>query len=58
MDKEMMLDKLSDIGLEATKEVIRLADEAGVDRDKLILSFASTLFDMAAKCSFAELELK
>ena len=35
MDKEIMLDKLNNIGLEATKEVIRLADEAGEDRDKL-----------------------
>lgn len=58
MDKEMMLDKLSDIGLEATKEVIRLADEAGKDRDELFFNFASTLMRMALKCSFAEFELK
>lgn len=58
MDKEMMLDKLSDIGLEATKEVIRLADEAGVDRDKLFFNFAETLFKMALNCTFAEYELE
>ena len=29
MDREIMLDKLNNIGLAATKEVIRLADEAG-----------------------------
>lgn len=58
MDKEMMLDKLSDIGLEATKEVIRLADEAGEDRDKLIFNFASTLMSIAIKCSFANFEFK
>ena len=58
MDKEIMLDKLSDIGLEATKEVIRLADEAGVDRDKLFLNFAISIFDMAMTCSFANFEFK
>lgn len=58
MDKEMMLDKLSNIGLEATKEVIRLADEAGVDRDELFFKFASSLMSMALKCSFANFELK
>ena len=35
MDKKIMLDKLNNIGLAATKEVIRLADEAGVDRNRL-----------------------
>ena len=58
MDKEIMLDKLSYIGLEATKEVIRLADEAGVDRDELFFSFASSLMNTAMKCSFAKFELK
>lgn len=58
MDNEMMLDKLSDIGLEATKEVIRLADEAEVDRGKLFFNFASSLMSMALKCSFAKFELK
>lgn len=58
MDKEIMLDKLSDIGLEATKEVIKLADKAGVDRDKLFLNFAIRLFDTAMTCSFAKFELK
>lgn len=58
MDKEMMLDKLSDIGLEAIKEVIRLADEAGADRDELFFNFASTLMSMAIKCSFANFEFK
>lgn len=58
MDKEMMLDKLSDIGLEATKEVIRLADEAEVDRDELFFNFASNLLNMAINCSFAKFEFK
>lgn len=58
MDKEMMLDKLSDIGLEATKEVIKLADEAGVDRDELFFSFAETQFKMAMTCSFAKFKFK
>lgn len=58
MDNEIISDKLSDIGLEATKEVIRLADEAGVDRDKLVFSFAETLFKMALNCTFAEFKLK
>ena len=38
MDEEIMLDKFSNIGLAATKEIIRLADEAGVDRDELFFS--------------------
>ena len=58
MNNEIILDKLSDIGLEATKEVVRLADEAGVDRDKLFLNFAIRLFDMAMTCSFANFEFK
>lgn len=58
MDKEIMLNKLSNIGLEATKEVIRLADEAGVGRDELFFNFASSLMIMALKCSFANFELK
>lgn len=58
MDNEIISDKISDIGLEATKEVIKLADEAGVDRDKLFFSFAKTLFEMAMNCTFAKFELK
>lgn len=58
MDNEIISDKLSDIGLNATKEVIRLADEAGVDRDKLFFSFAESLFKMALGCSFAKFKLK
>ena len=58
MDKEIMLDKLSNIGLAATKEVIRLADEAGADRDELIFNFASNLFNMAVNCTFSEFELE
>ena len=58
MDNEMMLDKLNNIGLAATKEVIRLADEAGVDRDELFFSFASSLMIMANKCSFAKFKFK
>lgn len=58
MDKEIMLDKLVDIEEEATYKVIRLADEAGIDRDKLFSSFANALFKIAEKFSFAEFELK
>ena len=58
MDNEIMLDKLSYIEIEATKEVIRLADEAGVDRDRLFFNFASSLMIMANKYSFAKFELK
>lgn len=58
MDKEIMLDKLSNIGLEATKEVIRLADEAGVDRDELVFNFACNLLNMAANCTFAEFKFE
>ena len=53
MDKEIMLDKLLDIGLEAINEVIKLADEAGVDRDELFFSFVSCLMNMA-KTSFCQ----
>ena len=42
MDREIMLDKLNNIGLAATKEVIRLGGCAGVDRDELIFNFASS----------------
>ena len=58
MDKEIMLDKLSNIGLAATEEIIRLADEAGVDRDELFFSFASSLMNMANKYSFAKFKFK
>ena len=49
MDREIMLDKLNNIGL---------ADEAGVDRDELIFNFASSLMIMANKCSFAKFKFK
>ena len=54
MDREIMLDKLNNIGLAATNEVIRLADEAGADRDRLFFDFASSLMIMANKYSFAK----
>lgn len=58
MDNEIISDKLSDIGQNATMEVLRLADEAGVDRDELVFSFANTLFKMALNCTFAEFKFE
>ena len=58
MDREIMLDKLNNIGLAATNEVIRLADEAGVDRNRLFFDFASSLMIMANKYSFAKFKFK
>ena len=58
MNNEIMMNKLVDIEEEAMYKVIRLADEAGVDRDKLISTFAYALFKMAEKFSFAEFELE
>ena len=58
MDNKIMLYKLRYIRLEATKEVIRLADEAGVDRDRLFFDFASSLFNMAMEYSFAKFDLE
>ena len=58
MDREIMLDKLNNIGLAATKEVIRLGGCAGVDRDELIFNFASSLMIMTNKYSFAKFKFK
>lgn len=54
MDNEIISDKLSNIGLEATKEVIRLAWIG----TSCFFSFANTLFKMALNCTFAEFKLE
>lgn len=58
MDNNEVVSKLVDIEEEAIYKVVRLADEAGVDRDELFLNFASSLMSMALKCSFANFKLK
>lgn len=58
MDNEIISDKISDIGLKATKEVIRLADEAGEDRDRPLFIFASGLFNTVMNGTFANFKLQ
>ena len=58
MDKEIISDRLADIGVKATEEVLKLADETGEDRDKLARVFVEVMHDMVCSNTFSEFELK
>lgn len=58
MDNNEVVSKLVDIEEEAIYKVVRLADEAGVDRDTLIFGFARALNKVSETFSFAEFELE
>ena len=58
MDKEIIADRLADIGVKATEEVLKLADETGEDRDKLARAFVKVMHDMVCSSTFSGYEFK
>ena len=61
MDEEKykyISEKLSKIGVKATEEVLKLADETGEDRDKLAHVFVEVMHDMVCSSTFSRYEFK
>ena len=54
---EKLAEKLAKIQSDSVDKVIRLADDYGIERDKLILVFLTTLTDVAKSHSFKEYEI-
>ena len=57
MDKEIIADRLADIGVKTIEEVLKIADEIGEDRDKLVRAFADMMRTMAHESTFSEYKL-
>ena len=58
MIEETTLERLADIGVETLEDVLRLADETGDDRDKLVRVFVEVMHDMVCSNTFSGYELK
>ena len=61
MDEEKykyISEKFADIGVKATEEVLKLADETGEDRDKLARVFVEVMHDMVCSNTFSGYELE
>ena len=61
MDKEKceyISEKLSKIGVKATEEVLKIADETGEDRDKLAHVFVEVMHDKVCSGTFSRYEFK
>ena len=58
MDKEIISDRLADIGVNTIEQVLKLADETGEDRDKLARAFVEVMHDMICSDTFSGYEFK
>ena len=58
MIEKTTLKRLADIGVETLEDVLRLADETGEDRDKLVRVFVEVMHDMVCSNTFSGYELK
>ena len=58
MDKEIILDRLADIGVNTIEQVLKLADETGEDRDKLARAFVEVMHDMICSNTFSDYEFE
>ena len=61
MDEEKykyISEKFADIGVKATQEVLKIADETGEDRDKLARVFVEVIHDMVCSNTFSRYEFK
>ena len=61
MDEEKykyISEKLSKIGVKATEEVLRIADETGEDRDKLARAFVEVMHDIVCSSTFSGYEFE
>ena len=60
MDKEKceyISEEFSKIGAKAIDEVLKIADETGEDRDKLVRVFVEVMHDMVCSNTFSGYEL-
>ena len=61
MDKEKceyISEKFAKIGAKVTEEVLKIADETGEDRDKLVHVFVKAIHDMACSGTFSKYKFK
>ena len=61
MDEEKykyISEKFTKIGVKATEEVLKIADETGEDRDKLARVFVEAMHDMVCSGTFSRYEFK
>ena len=61
MDKEKykyISEKFTKIGVKATEEVLKIADETGEDRDKLVRVFVKVMHDKVCSGTFSRYEFK
>ena len=60
MDEEKykyISEKFADIGVKTLEDVLKLSDETGEDRDKLVRTFAHVMLDMAHANTFSDYKL-
>ena len=61
MDEEKykyISEEFAKIGVKATDEVLKIADETGEDRDKLARVFVEAMHDMVCSSTFSRYEFK
>lgn len=58
MDKEIISDRLADIGVKTIEQVLKLADETGEDRDTLARVFVKVMHDKVCSSTFSRYEFK
>ena len=61
MDEEKykyISEKFAEIGVKATDEVLKIADETGEDRDKLARVFVEVMHDKVCSGTFSRYEFK
>ena len=58
MDKEIISDRLADIGVNTIEQVLKLADETGEDRNTLARIFVQVMHDKVCSGTFSRYEFK
>ena len=58
MDKEIIADRLADIGVKTIEEVLKIADETGEDRDKLARVFVEVMHYKVCSGTFSRYKFK
>ena len=58
MDKEIISDRLADIGVKTIEQVLKLADETGEDRDTLARVFVEVMHYKVCSGTFSRYKFK
>ena len=58
MDKEIISDRLADIGVKTIEQVLKLADETGEDRNMLARVFVKVMHDKVCSGTFSKYKFK